>query len=108
MTFIHLKDKGSEEIVAETLGMNELQREIYFTLRDRELTVKELVAETGRTRSVVQRALQELMDRGVVLREGKTERTVYYVYTALPFDKVEEKVAEIIRDWHDEVQDTLS
>jgi predicted transcriptional regulator len=107
MSFIRLKHADEEEIVAEALGMNELQREIYFSLRDCEMTVKELVEETGRTRSVVQRALQELLNKGVLDREGRTDKTVYYVYTALPFDRVKEKVADIVDDWNEDIQTKL-
>lgn len=107
MSFIHLKDAEPEEIVAEALDLNELQQEIYAVLRDRELTVQDLVEETGRTRSVVQRALQEMHDKAIVVREGRTEKTVYYVYTAVPFERLKPKVAEIIDDWYEEVQAKL-
>ncbi len=70
--------------------------------------MKGLVEETGRTRSVVQRALQRMLDLGVLAREGKTDKTVYYVYTAVPFDSVKEKVADILDDWYDDVQQRLN
>ncbi|MDY6777461.1 MAG: helix-turn-helix domain-containing protein [Candidatus Nanohaloarchaea archaeon] len=107
-SFIGLRDADPEEIVAAALDLNELQREIYFSLRTAELTVQDLVDETGRSRSVVQRALQDLLDKGIIVREGRTDRTVYYVYKAVPFDRVKETVSDILRDWHDDVQDKLS
>ena len=108
MSFIHLKNASNEKIVAEALDMNELQRGIYFGLKNKELTVKDLVDKTGRTRSVVQRALQKLLNKGIIVREGKTDKTVYYVYTAVPFEKVEEKVSGIIDRWYRDVKDKLS
>ncbi len=108
MSFIHLKNKEPEEIVARALDMNELQREIYFSLRDQELTVKDLVEKTGRTRSVVQRALQKLLDKGIIVREGRTDQTVYYVYKAVPFEKVKEQVSSIIEKWYREINEKLS
>lgn len=107
MSFIHLKNKDSRRIVSEALDMNELQEEIYFGLRDKELTVKDLVEKTGRTRSVVQRALQELKDKGVVVREGRTDKTVYYVYTSVPFEKVKGQVSRIIDRWYRDIKDKL-
>ncbi|MCJ7450355.1 MAG: GntR family transcriptional regulator [Candidatus Nanohaloarchaeota archaeon QJJ-9] len=107
MSFLSLKDAEPEKIVSEALGLNELEEEIYFSLRGEELTVKDLVGETGRSRSVVQRALQSLLNKGVVMREGRTDRTVYYVYTAVPFEKVEEKVSKIIDSWYKDVKDKL-
>ncbi|MCJ7429219.1 MAG: hypothetical protein MUP66_02400 [Candidatus Nanohaloarchaeota archaeon QJJ-5] len=108
MRFIGLRDADPETIVAETLALNEHQQEIYAALQGQELTVKDIVDTTGRSRSVVQRDLQEMLDTGIVMREGRTDRTVYYVYTALPFDRVKQKVAEILEDWHADVQDTLT
>ncbi len=108
MSFIHLKNRDPEEIVAQALDMNDLQREIYFGLRDQELTVKDLVDKTGRTRSVVQRALQELLDKGIIVREGRTDRTVYYVYTSVPFEKVKKQVSNIIARWYREINEKLS
>lgn len=107
MHFIKLQDTDPETVVVEALGLNELQQEIFGTLRGAELTVKDLVEETGRTRSVVQRALQDMLDKGVIVREGRTEQTVYYVYKALPFPRVRETVADLLEDWHEQVQETL-
>jgi len=107
MSFIQLKDAEPEQIVAEALDMNELQQEIYMALVDAELTVQDLVEETGRTRSVVQRGVQALLEKGVIEREARTDRTVYYVYTAQPFDRVASAVSNIIDDWQESVLETL-
>ncbi len=106
MSFINLDEP--EEIVFEALGMNDLQREIYENVEDQELAVKDLVEKTGRTRSVVQRALQELLNKGVVAREAKTDKTIYYVYKSVPFDKIKDKVSEILEKWHKKAQKRLS
>ncbi|MDY6788929.1 MAG: helix-turn-helix domain-containing protein [Candidatus Nanohaloarchaea archaeon] len=106
MSFINLDEP--EEIVFEALGLNDLQREIYDSLQDNELAVKDLVEKTGRTRSVVQRALQEMLNQGIVAREAMTDKTIYYVYTSVPFDKIKDKVADLIDKWHRKVQKKLS
>lgn len=108
MSFIGLRDAEPEMIVAETLDLNEHQQEIYAALQGQELTVKDIVSKTDRSRSVVQRDLQDLRDKGIVMREGRTDKTVYYVYTALPFDRVKDKVADILDAWHTDVQKQLT
>lgn len=108
MGFLSLRDAEPETIIAETLDLNEHQQEIYATLQGQELTVKDIVAATDRSRSVVQRDIKEMLDKGIVMREGRTDKTVYYVYTALPLDRVKAKVAEIIEDWHADIQDRLA
>lgn len=107
MNLLQLEDKNAKEIVFFVLDLNDLEKEIYSSLLDKRLTVKDLVEETGRTRSVVQRSLQELMDKDLVVRKGVTDRTVYYVYESVPFDEVKKTVKKILRKWHESVQAKL-
>jgi len=107
MHFIQLQDADPETIVIKALGLNDLQKTIFASLRGSELTVKDLVEVTGRSRSVVQRALQDMLEKGVIVREGRTEKTVYYVYKALPFPRIRETVAGLLEEWHEDVQETL-
>lgn len=95
-----LENKRKEEIVADILGLNDLERSIYFYLCGDELTVKDLVDLTGRTRSVVQRALQSLLKKNMIVREGRINKTVYYVYTALPFEKIKDVVKNYLNTWY--------
>lgn len=97
-----------EELIAQALEMSELEREAFFSMDDGEYTVKELVEETGRSRSMVQRALTDLHDKGVVVREGRTDRTIYYVYKRVPLENVRQKVTVILEEWHQEMKDLLN
>lgn len=105
MSFVEIDDAG--ELIAETLEMSELERECFFVMRDGEWTVKELAEETGRSRSMVQRAVKDLHEKGVVVREGRTDRTVYYVYRRAPLDEVRDAAEDILDEWYDEMKDLL-
>lgn len=106
-SFLNLRNKDAEAIVCEALDLNELEQDIYFNTHNTEKTIKDLVKETGRTRSVVQRAVQDLMKKDLLIRDGKVDKTVYYVYTAVPFDRVKNQVADILDQWHSDIMDIL-
>ena len=103
-----MEGKDSDEIVFETFQLNDLQKEIFQALRDQQLTVKQIGNEVGRSRSTVQRALGEMLDKDLILREGKTDKTVYYVYTTLPWEDIKELTKETITEWYNEVDEKLS
>lgn len=108
MSVLDLEGKDSDEIVFETFQLNDLQREIFQALRDDQKTVKQIGNEVDRSRSTVQRALQEMLEKDLILREGKTEKTVYYVYTTLPWEDIKDLTRETISDWYEEVDEKLS
>lgn len=103
-----MEGKDSDEIVFETFQLNDLQKEIFQVIRDQQMTVKQIGNEVDRSRSTVQRALQEMLDKDLILREGKTEKTVYYVYTTLPWEDIKELTRQTISEWYKEVDDMLS
>lgn len=108
MSLLDLEGKDSDEIVFETFQLNELQREIFQEIRDQQMTVKQIKEEVDRSRSTVQRALQEMLEKDLVLREGKTDKTVYYVYTTLPWDEIKELTRQTISEWYEDVEKKLS
>lgn len=108
MSLLDLEGKDSDEIVFETFQLNDLQREIFQEIRDQQMTVKQIKEEVDRSRSTVQRALQEMLEKDLILREGKTDKTVYYVYTTLPWSEIKELTRETISEWYDEVDERLS
>ena len=108
MSLLDLEGKDSDEIVFETFQLNDLQRDIFQEIRDQQMTVKQIKQEVDRSRSTVQRALQEMLEKDLVLREGKTDKTVYYVYTTLPWGEIKELTRETISEWYEDVEEKLS
>jgi predicted transcriptional regulator len=107
MDFLNAEDKDEKRIIFDIFDMNDLEKDIFQALRDRTLTVQEVADEVGRSRSTVQRALQDMLDKDVLMREGKTDKTVYYVYTALPMEEIREVASDALKDWHQTVQNKL-
>ncbi len=108
MSLLDLEGKDSDDIVFEAFQLNDLQREIFQEIRDQQMTVKQIKEEVDRSRSTVQRALQEMLEKDLILREGKTDKTVYYVYTTLPWDEIKELTRETISEWYEDVEEKLS
>jgi len=107
MDFLDLEDKNDRQIIFEIFDLNDLEKSIFQALESKRLTVQEVADEVGRSRSTVQRALKDMLEKDLLLREGKTDRTVYYVYTALPMDELREVASEALDSWHSQVQKKL-
>ncbi|PSH02277.1 MAG: hypothetical protein BRC26_01375 [Nanohaloarchaea archaeon QH_8_44_6] len=107
MEFFDLEGKEDTDIIFDIFDLNGLQKDIFQKLDDSKLTVQELAAEVDRNRSTVQRALQEMMDKDLIMREGKTDKTVYYVYTTLPMERIKELTCDALDEWHENVKAKL-
>lgn len=108
MDFLEVEGKNKKQIVFEVFDLNGLQKSIFEELQNAELTVKELANRVDRNRSTVQRSLQDMLDKDLVMREGKTDKTVYYVYTTLPMDDILEVTKDALNSWHRKVKNKLS
>ena len=108
MDFLDLDGKDDKQIVFDVFDLNGLQKDIFDELRESKLTVQELASQVGRNRSTVQRALQEMLDKDLIMREGRTDKTVYYIYTALPMEEIKELTTEVLDSWHEKVTSRLN
>ncbi|MFB6208884.1 MAG: helix-turn-helix domain-containing protein [Candidatus Nanohaloarchaea archaeon] len=108
MDFLDLDGKEDREIIFEVFDLNQLQRSLFEEMKEAKLTVKELASRVDRNRSTVQRALQDMLEKDIVMREGKTDRTVYYVYTTLPMEELREVTMTTLDSWHEKVKNRLS
>ncbi len=107
MEFLDVEGKDDEDIIFEVFDLNNLQQNIFDELQDSRLTVQELAARVDRNRSTVQRSLQEMLDKDLIMREGKTDKTVYYIYTALPMEEIRELTTDALDSWHERVKQKL-
>ena len=107
MEFLDLEGKQDKDIIFDVFDLNNLQESIFEEINDSKLTVQEIAARVERNRSTVQRALQEMLDKDVVMREGKTDKTVYYVYTTLPMEQIKELTRDALDQWHENVKAKL-
>lgn len=107
MEFFDLEGKDDRDVIYNIFDLNGLQESIFEELDDSKLTVQEIASRVDRNRSTVQRALQEMLDKDLLMREGKTDKTVYYVYTTLPMDQVKDLTEEMLDEWHQRVKAKL-
>jgi len=108
MEFIKIENKNKKEIIFDVFDLNSLQRDIFEELKNNQLTVQEIATNVDRNRSTVQRSLQKMLDKDIILREGKTDKTVYYVYTTIPMEDLEDITQEFIDSWYKEISQQLS
>ena len=107
MEFLEIEDKDDRQIIFDVFDLNDLQRSIFQDIQDEKKTVQEIAEEVDRNRSTVQRSLQEMMDKDLLMREGRTERTVYYVYTTLPIKELKNLTSEVVQTWAEQVEQKL-
>ena len=107
MEFLEVEEKNDRQIIFDVFNLNDLQKSIFTQLKNDKKTVQEIAEEVDRNRSTVQRSLQEMMDKDLLMREGRTEKTVYYVYTTLPIEDLRELTCEVVETWASEVQKKL-
>lgn len=107
MEFLEIEEKNDKQIIFDVFDLNELQRNIFKQLQDNKKTVRDLADQLDRNRSTVQRSLQEMMSKDLLMREGRTEKTVYYVYTTLPIEDIRELTCEVVQEWAEEVENKL-
>jgi predicted transcriptional regulator len=108
MNFLGVEEKEDREIIFDVFNLNDLQCSIFQQLQDDKKTVQEIAEEVDRNRSTVQRALQEMMEKDILMREGRTEKTVYYVYTTLPIEDLRDLTCEVVETWATQVENKLS
>jgi predicted transcriptional regulator len=108
MDFLEMEEKNDRQIIFDVFDLNDLQRSIFRELQDDKKTVQEIASQVDRNRSTVQRSLQEMMDKDILMREGRTEKTVYYVYTTLPIEELRDLTCDVVDTWASEVEKKLS
>lgn len=108
MNLLEVDEKDDREIIFDVFNLNDLQCSIFQELQNDKKTVQEIAEEVERNRSTVQRSLQEMMDKDILMREGRTEKTVYYVYTTLPIEDLRDLTCEVVETWASEVEEKLS
>ena len=107
MEFFDLEGKDEKDVIFSIFDLNGLQKAIFDEINESKLTVQEIANRVDRNRSTVQRALQEMLDKDLIMREGKTDKTVYYVYTTLPMDQIKDLTREALDDWHQRIKSKL-
>jgi len=84
------------------LNLRSLDVNVYFKLLEGETTVKELSNKLNCNRSTIQRALTNLVNKGLAIRKPKTMKNggYYFEYKAVSLNTIKEKINEKIKEWY--------
>ncbi|MHC1604464.1 MAG: helix-turn-helix domain-containing protein [Candidatus Methanofastidiosia archaeon] len=79
------------DLVSGVLTLGELETKVLFLLFDKHLSITQLSSQTKKHRSTIQKALSNLMSKGLIIRKIRGLRRGYhYIYAAIPKSKVKE------------------
>lgn len=99
-----------KELARCTLGLQDVELQVYLTLLKRgRMTVKELALELNRSRPTIQRAVKNLVNRGLATRkEGIIDRGgYYYIYEAAPPERVKRVIKEKLEEHYSRMLNIL-
>ncbi len=104
--FRHLvsqKEMNASDVMHCVLGLRSLEIDVYFNLLKGTATVKEIADGIGRNRSTIQRAIQNLVQRGFVKRRSRTLRKggYIYVYEAVSLGAVKVLIKEALDSFYE-------
>ncbi len=91
------------------LGLRSLEIDVYFYILKGQATVKEVAEALGRNRSTIQRAIQNLVQRGFAHRRTRTLRKggYVYVYEAVNLATLKELIKEALDSFYQQIIDFL-
>jgi predicted transcriptional regulator len=91
------------------LGLRNLEIDVYFYLLKGRATVKEVAEALGRNRSTVQRAIQNLVQRGFAHRRTRTLRKggYVYVYEAVSLANMKDLIKTALDSFYQQIEEFL-
>ncbi len=92
------------------LGLRTLEIDTYFYLLKGKATVKEVTEALGRNRSTVQRAIQNLVQRGFAYRRARTLRKggYVYVYEAVNLATLKDLIKNALESFYQQILEFLN
>lgn len=91
-----------QNLMKYVLNLRNLDVDVYFKLLEGETTVKELSNKLNCNRSTIQRALTNLVNKGLAIREPKTMKNggYYFEYKAVSLSIIKERLNKKIKEWY--------
>jgi len=92
------QDLEAGDVMHCLLGLRSLEISVYFYLLRGAATVRETAEALGRDRSTVQRAIQNLVSRGLASRRTRTLRRggYVYIYEAVSLSTLKTRIKEAL------------
>jgi predicted transcriptional regulator len=103
------KQVEASDVMHCFLGLRNLEIDVYFYLLKGAATVKEVAEALGRNRSSIQRAIQNLVQRGFASRRSRTLRKggYTYVYKAVSLTSVKKLIKESLDSFYKQIENFL-
>lgn len=100
---------GEEDLLKLVFGLRDIEVATFRTVTISRGTVDvEVVARRiGRDRTTAQRSLCNLVSAGLVLRNVKPHRRLYYTYEAVPEERIKEAIREYLRNLHKQLSQSV-
>lgn len=98
------------EMLRNMLNLSETELRVYrLLLSSIGQRVSEVAGLIGRDRSLVQKALQNLMSAGLITRRTEKLKNggYYYTYDAIAPSQVKKELERCIEEWHDSMLESL-
>ena len=91
------------------LGLRTLEIDVYFYLLKGQATVREVADALGRTRSTIQRAIQNLVQRGFAHRRTRSLRKGGYVfvYESVNLGMLKDLIKESLDNFYTQITEFL-
>jgi len=108
-SIICMKEPEIEQVIQCLLGIRPLEVELYLVLLDAPGFPKDVADRIGKSRSLVQRALQNLVTLGLVSRVPVSRnRGRAYLYRAVPKAESKKVLKCALREWYETVVKSVS
>lgn len=90
------------------LGVRELETEVYLALLEEPGTPNQLSERLGKSRSLIQRALQNLLGFGLAYRKPvRRRRGRAYEYAAVSKEETKKMMGDALKKWSEAIEKTI-
>ncbi len=101
-------DQSIDFVMQCLLGIRELETELYFALLEQPGTPNELSERLGKSRSLIQRVLQNLVGFGLAYRKPvRRARGRAYEYAAVPKDEAKKIMRKALNKWTETIDKAI-
>lgn len=94
--------KNPSDLLCCAFGLRNTELDVYFSLISGLRTVEEVAEKIGKDRSTIQRVLNGLHEKGLVIRESKKipRGGYFYEYHAEASDTIRDQILAQLEEWY--------
>jgi predicted transcriptional regulator len=98
----HKSFKNPSDLLCCAFGLRDSELDVYFALLSGLKTVEDISEKVGKDRSTVQRVLNKLHSKGLVIRETQNipRGGYFYEYQAVESDQIRDQILKQLEEWY--------